>query len=241
MFDKKKYAFTLAEVLITLVIIGIIAAITVPTLIAKYQEQETITRLESTYSILSQAVKMAEIHNGKADTWDIGAKDSPEGAVKLYNYLAPEIKKLKDCGGASGCFANNYKNLQGNNAPYQPNTYSRYAKGRLINGASFLTWSGGSGCNTSFSISNSGSLTRVCGAIAVDINGDKKPNKYGHDYFSFTFTKDGIIPAGTKDFSYQYPDCQHTSSKTENGLACTAWVLYKKNFDYKHKNISWDE
>ncbi|MBR6164001.1 type II secretion system protein [bacterium] len=45
-YYEKNHAFTLAEVLITLVIIGVIAAITVPTLITKYQKEQTVTRLK---------------------------------------------------------------------------------------------------------------------------------------------------------------------------------------------------
>ncbi|MBR6163932.1 hypothetical protein IKQ26_08610 [bacterium] len=231
--------------MITLVIIGVIAAITVPTLMNKFQEEQTISKLTSTYSILSQAVKMAEIHNGKIETWDIGTGDSPEGAIKLYNYIAPEIKKLKSCGSDTGCFADTYKNLQGNNAPYNPNTWNRYARGILNNGTSFIIWSSGSNCNLNLSINNNGSLSRTCGAFLVDINGNKKPNRYGYDYFCFYITKDGLLPSGTKDFIARswtgQTDCQHSSTKTENGLACTAWVLYKRNFDYKHRDISWDE
>ena len=45
---KIKLAFTLAEVLITLGIIGIVAAMTIPTLLAKYQEKQTVTKLKQT-------------------------------------------------------------------------------------------------------------------------------------------------------------------------------------------------
>ena len=54
MFDKfnKAKAFTLSEVLITLGIIGIIAAMTLPSLVGRYQEKVTVTRLKKYYSIL---------------------------------------------------------------------------------------------------------------------------------------------------------------------------------------------
>ena len=48
--------FTLAEVLITLVIIGVIAAMTIPTLINKTNNQEYVSRLIKTYSTLSQGL-----------------------------------------------------------------------------------------------------------------------------------------------------------------------------------------
>ena len=56
---NKKAAFTLAEVLITLGIIGIVAAMTLPTLIANYQKKVVETRLISFYSKINQACRNA--------------------------------------------------------------------------------------------------------------------------------------------------------------------------------------
>ena len=239
--NLKISGFTLAEVLITLVIIGVVAAITVPLMMNQYHEQEIITKLQNTYSILSQAVKLAEIHNGEIESWDIGANDSHDGAVKFYNYIAPEIKKLQNCGGNTGCFAENYKNLQGNTFPYSAASYSSLSRGILNNGVPCAFWSAGTGCNLNLSISNSGSLKRVCGIIRCDMNGDRKPNRAGYDFFDFVVTKDRVLPSGTKDHAsiYQHA-CNHSSTFIQNGLNCTAWVLYKRNFNYKYKDISWN-
>ncbi|MDR1327933.1 MAG: type II secretion system GspH family protein, partial [Heliobacteriaceae bacterium] len=51
----RKNAFTLAEVLITLGIIGIVAALTMPGLIANHKEKETVTKLRKVYSSIQQA------------------------------------------------------------------------------------------------------------------------------------------------------------------------------------------
>lgn len=56
-----KVAFTLAEVLITLGIIGIVAAMTLPVLMGKYVERERITALKKTYSLLQQAFEIAVV------------------------------------------------------------------------------------------------------------------------------------------------------------------------------------
>ena len=56
----KHKAFTLAEVLITLGIIGVVAAFTIPGLISRYQEKEMVNRWVKFYSLLQQAVKLAE-------------------------------------------------------------------------------------------------------------------------------------------------------------------------------------
>ena len=53
----KKSAFTLAEVLITLGIIGVVAAITLPTLVANYQKQILVNQLKKTYTTLNEGFK----------------------------------------------------------------------------------------------------------------------------------------------------------------------------------------
>ena len=58
--------FTLAEVLIALVIIGVIAAMTIPTLINKTNKQEYVSRLTKTYSTLSQGLNSIWQNNGTA-------------------------------------------------------------------------------------------------------------------------------------------------------------------------------
>lgn len=62
--------FTLAEVLVTLGIIGIVAALTIPTLVANYRKKVVVSKLKKVYSDLQQAVKLSEADNGTCDTWD---------------------------------------------------------------------------------------------------------------------------------------------------------------------------
>lgn len=61
--------FTLAEVLITISIIGIVAALTIPGLVAKYQKQVTMTKVYKFYSMINQAVRIATIEHGEPDVW----------------------------------------------------------------------------------------------------------------------------------------------------------------------------
>lgn len=67
---KEKFAFTLAEVLITLGIIGVVAAITIPSLITSYNKKITETRLAKFYSVFNQAIRLSVAENGDVDTWD---------------------------------------------------------------------------------------------------------------------------------------------------------------------------
>ena len=228
---KTESAFTLAEVLITLVIIGVVAALIIPTAVSKYRDQQTIQSLKTAYTIFAQAVKMAETNNGPVGTWDISPGNSQEGSLKLYNLIVPYLSLAKECRESSGCFADSYKNLQGNRVPYQPKSWGYYSRGILSNGMPFLVWSNGSECNSS--------LGQTCGVIRVDINGDKKPNRFGYDYFGFNITKNGLLPQGSTNDQITKRCNLLSSSDGENGVSCTAWVLYKNNFDYKHRDVSW--
>ena len=67
---KEKLAFTLAEVLITLGVIGVVAAITIPGLITSYNKKITETRLAKFYSVFNQAIRLSVAENGDVDTWD---------------------------------------------------------------------------------------------------------------------------------------------------------------------------
>lgn len=67
---NKKRAFTLAEVLITLGIIGVVAALTMPSLIEHHQKQVVETKLKSFYSIMNQAIQIASIDEGGLDEFN---------------------------------------------------------------------------------------------------------------------------------------------------------------------------
>ncbi|MBP3924553.1 type II secretion system protein [bacterium] len=84
---RHKTAFTLAEVLITLGIIGIVAALTMPALITKHQKHVVETRLKKFYSSINQAILRSEIVNGDRSDW---FDDQANG----YERVTPQRKKL---------------------------------------------------------------------------------------------------------------------------------------------------
>lgn len=236
----KKYGFTLAEVLITLGIIGVVAAMTLPTLIQKQQEKVRVNQLKKAYTVFSQVFLRVVAENGPAESWDIGTADSAAGAQKLYNLFKQHLLKVKDCGSEHGCFYNGtYKALNGPSYAWQPSTHSVYARGILADGTSFLFWSAGSGCNFDDSADGTGKFSKTCGSIYVDINGSKPPNQAGIDYFLLLITKNGIFPAGGQNFkSYYGGICEYNNSSNRNGLACADWVIREGNMDYLRRDIS---
>ena len=67
-----RVAFTLAEILITLGIIGVVAALTIPNVVSNYKKKVVETRLAKLYSVLNQAVELSEEKNGACTTWEWG-------------------------------------------------------------------------------------------------------------------------------------------------------------------------
>ncbi len=94
--------FTLAETLITLVIIGIVAALTVPTLINNHRKELVETRLKATYSILANMFKAAEADYGTFGTWDFSeffAQVSSSDEIRdlfIDKYMLPYLKIAAD-------------------------------------------------------------------------------------------------------------------------------------------------
>lgn len=66
-----KRGFTLAEVLVTLGVIGVVAAMTLPTLIQNYRNHVAETRLKKFYSTFNQAIQRSVVENGDTNTWDM--------------------------------------------------------------------------------------------------------------------------------------------------------------------------
>lgn len=232
-------AFTLAEVLITLAVIGIVAALTIPVLVQNADERATVTTLKKVYSTLSSAYKLAEQEYGSPDTWGATVSTSPQP----LSYLAPYLKVEKDClDGSQGCFPRNtmYYYLATSKGAYGIIDQTPRSKLRLSGNISIYV--GGVYPNCNGSIGPTDALKNICADYYVDINGDKGPNIFGKDLFDFMLSKHGgIIPAGVPQQSGWYyfsNDCKDKDSTF--GIGCAAWIIYNENMDYLHcKNLGW--
>ncbi len=100
---KVKVAFTLAEVLITLGIIGVVAAMTLPAVVQHYNNHVTEVRLKKFYSVMNQAIQRSIAENGEVEGWDYFNHDlmdedgniinqSDKNDVSFKKYLAPYLK-----------------------------------------------------------------------------------------------------------------------------------------------------
>ena len=205
--ENNKNGFTLAEVLITLVIIGVIAAMTIPTLMNKTNNQEYISRLKKTYSALSQATKKIISDEG-LPRGDRGGWATSDEA--LYNMYKKYLSNAKECNVGDSCLT--------------PIDYKKY------NTSTSANWDIGSktslgrlvladGAIVQFHFTSASCESKTCAHIMVDVNGQKGPNMYGKDAFRFYLGEEGLFPTGC---SYNKSNCLSVNSGSGTGCTCTA-------------------
>ena len=232
--NRLRRAFTLAEVLITLGIIGVVAALTIPSLVANHQEKATVSQLKKAYSTMSNALVLAMNEHGTVDQWGLtasGAGSDITGAANFYEKISPYLVVLNDCKNKGGCFYDGYYNTLGTKKEQFAGTASNFYTFTLTDGTAIAIW-------TTQSSTCTNDASAICAVLFVDINGKKKPNTTGRDGFWFRVRNNRIVPYGTTDEEFQ--SCAYIDG-TYPSRTCTAWVLYNENLDYMHcKGLSWD-
>ena len=206
--------FTLAEVLITLVIIGIVAAITVPSILQSTERQETVSKLKKAYSVLQQAtIKIATDEGVPVGDFSLMSND------EFFDKFANTVNTTKLCKRASGCFSDKpLKALNGNDW----STYNRENSLVTADGIAF-GWSKDYCASKGLSQEDE---QNCIGRFIVDLNGDAPPNRFGYDIFFFQMVKGkGAVPAGTATHN----DCR----KRRSGVTCAAVVLSTGEVKYQ--------
>lgn len=241
--SRNFYAFTLAEVLITLSIVGVIAVVTIPTLIKNQQERKTVEAVKKAYSTLSAAYALAIRDHGSPTGWGLVAMGDDTGLATLNDIMSEHLSIMKNCGLGQGCFPDvNYLDLNNTARTNIDATITGYSKLILADGTLLVLRQLNGNCGSDW---GDGLLNNVCGFMSVDINGFKDPNKYGADYFIFVFTLNGIVPSGSSmQTNYPFdPRCKlggTSDSSWTNGGSCAAWVIYNENTDYLEcTTLSW--
>ena len=225
-FDNvRKAAFTLAEVLITLGIIGVVAALTMPALINRTNKKELEVALKKTFSELNQASMMYYNNEGVSIPEKYGALTNSSPIP-----LADEFIKY---------FQGGHKY---NNATYanvdEIEGYTIYhlngaAQARMVcNNSGYYT----DNIGRIFAFNDLPASSSENGPVlCVDVNGEKLPNKYGYDIFLFLFTVDGrVIPMGQEHKNNPTANSINTNgflkgedycTKSRNGYSCAVFAI----------------
>ena len=218
-FVQIKNGFTLAEVLITLVIVGVVAALAISPLVNTYVESSTVAKVKKGLSILGQAKKLAEVQNGSIEGWDFGEGATAETAAQFWNYLKPHISVARDCGSGQECYQVNNLYRLDNSLFGNVNTNNKFYKFVLNDGGvMFFRTSDEGKCSY-----REGGIDNACAVFFYDVNGDKKPNTVGRDVFAYIMDADGV-----------YPDILDDCTKNSNGWGCSGYIIKHNNMKYLH-------
>lgn len=246
-----KQGFTLAEVLLTMGIIGVVAAVTVPSLTGSTNSKQLQAQFNNAHSLLSQATYTVVGQKGPGIRKIYAAYTNPDengqggGYNNTQEFTDLFFKQLKTVG---KCRYNvneikNYNGTKSGNSVYIDRG-TKTPSNRLANGMCVDV--------------------TICAYqlnITVDINGTKKPNQLGHDIFFFdignddklnpkvseAFTEQNYQDALRQDANADTPNlsgqlgnpCSATSQQAGNGLGCAYWALLNKNPNDNSKTY-WD-
>ena len=212
---NRRLGFTLAEVLITLGIIGVVASMTMPALNQKISDQKNMSSLKKTYSVLQQVTNLVASQDEELEYWFV--EDNNQEAVDtLYGYYKQYFNVLRACPNTSGCWAYPTKYLDGR-VYWRKHNPSWYQYSFTLS----------DGVNVLFDIYDTANMPNFgvdvdypCLIIWVDVNSDKLPNQIGRDVFAFVVTRRALVPAGV-DADIVGSNC----NTKQLGWTCTAKII----------------
>ncbi len=206
-----KAGFTLAEVLITLGIIGVVAAMTIPSLMAHFQKEQTVTKLKKAISVINQAYRLSYDDVGEPESaFALGAEEY------FKQYWAPYIKVLSYCSKPEEC---GYKSLY---------PWKYYNKKQvdicLIAPTARTTFYSMDGVLYVI-LTTAGDMTQPNHNIYIDINGGAGPNIMGRDVFVLTCVqKDG---GGVRPYGYEKTNAQINTLCSKTGGSGSVYCAEK--------------
>ena len=165
----------MAEVLVTLGIIGVVSAMTVPSLMQNYQRQSYVAQLHKAYNETQQAALRYVTDMNALNLREAGLNSTDASA----NFIKKYFKIVQDCGSdATPCFAESYKKLSGD----LTNTEGANRYFVLASGASVAV-----------SFRPKAQYGDLVMDFVIDTNGQKGPNIFGRDVFCIYLYNNGVI------------------------------------------------
>ena len=233
-----KKGFTLAEVLITLGVIGVVAAMTLPILVQNYQKMVWVNQLKKSYSVLEQGFQKMMADEEVDNLMDVSIFSSLKNDC-TFGYSSEECKPFND--GLKKYFKGDYvkvghaecflwdKNFCDEN---QDDVYLHMPDGITVLFNFVPSSRFASVCE--IIKSNGGHMCYSVGNVWLDINGDRGPNQYGRDIFNFSISNNGkLYGIGGKDWYLfdnfgslsGYTIGKNCTDKNGDGSACTGYII----------------
>ncbi len=179
-----KLGFTLAEALIVLAIVGVIAAFVIPLVITKSNTVQLVSALQKINNTFTNMANQAQTKENMQD-WNFNS--TTEEFVK--EYVLPNVNVAQDCGmTGAGCFAENY-------------TASNTGTAKVDNDYYKLVLTDGTAMAVKLTPGCTNDNPSVCVDFIVDVNSVNNPNKWGKDLFQYQILGNlsAVIPYGSFD------------------------------------------
>ena len=171
-FFMKRFAFTLAELLIALTIVGVVAVLTVPSVTKNIYTKSNIVKLEATMKILNDAIKTMMIEERVTNIEDSSLSYSDGNSEEFFTKY---LKITKQCDeDIYECFAPSYKYIGSDDESGIVTVTVTGDDALLPNGAAVQF-------RANYPI------------FFIDVNGPEPPNVVGRDFFTARVTSDGIV------------------------------------------------
>ena len=216
---RKNKAFTLAETLVVMGIIGVVAALTIPNLSSSTANKENVARVQKAYSTINEAFERVQAEYGNIQRWPLrdfgwnGNNDTDFFANRMSEYL----KVSKNCArnANQGCMASSVKFLNGTSTTSD----GSHAVTDADTSAYKMILADGTGLAIMVA---SGSIF-----MNVDIDGPRKGSgTIGKDWFGF------VYDSGINNRKIIAANTGNLSSSFATGRGLTAWVIETGNMDY---------
>lgn len=206
----KKNAFNFSEVMITMTVIGVVAALTMPGLVAHYHEKEYVSQLAKSLSQFEQAMQNIMFRHECTDIDCTGVFSSTTADNAWNNKFSEEMNKsIKIVRTAKSGEA------------MMPTIKSKYLKPkdtplttasdwRSTSGFKFMTPDGvfylvePKGC-VAVAHQYISTINNLCAEVLIDVNSERRPNQYGRDIFKFIVAQNGhLYPIYGRDYAKAY-------------------------------------
>ena len=220
-------AFTLAETLIVMGIIGVVAALTIPNLNSSTADKEKVAKVMKAYSDISDAIGRAEAVYGPVNDWVQLASNDVDMFNRMGERITEFMKISKTCGTNKnqGCIGKNFYDKTSNYVPI----FSLIAGDSADLGYKVILADG-------MSLSISAVYGTGDWLFLFDIDGPNKgPSMLGKDIFSFTIVRNSSPTELIPDLGVA--PIEALNNCFQSGL-CTEWVVNNGNLDYLKADTS---
>ena len=242
-FNRFPKGFTLAEILITLAIVGVIAALVMPSMIANYQKKVWVVQLQKSVSVLENGFKLMLAQDGVDKLSDTELWTNNALPDDIYSGFSEPVisglnKYFKFLNNNPGSIRLSREYVNSSNTwGYWPpmNNVHYLADGAMV---IFALMKQPNETNCDAIKAAGGSVCEIVGQLIIDVNGDKKPNKFGRDTFEFVVNNDSrLVPIGSMDYALWQSSGSNTNSHWDGiwdprcsltdgrGNACAARII----------------